>query len=61
MEHEKQLKDVESNWQLQVSSMRTTVELVKEQMEKESQQKMQMLIDQHRSELGTKYYLSTTK
>lgn len=51
-EHEKQLKEVESNWQLQVSSMRATVELVKEQMEKESQNKMQMLIEQHRAELG---------
>ncbi|KAF5276036.1 hypothetical protein FQA39_LY00832 [Lamprigera yunnana] len=54
-EHEKQLKEAESNWQLQLCTMRTTVELVKEQMEKESQQKMQDLIEQHRAELDDQW------
>ncbi|KAK4882817.1 hypothetical protein RN001_006136 [Aquatica leii] len=54
-EHEQQLKEAESNWQLQLCSMRTTVELVKEQMEKESQQKMQDLIAQHRAELDSQW------
>lgn len=43
---------METNWQIQVSSLRAALELVKEQMENESQQKIQNLIYQHRSELG---------
>ncbi|KAK5650292.1 hypothetical protein RI129_001321 [Pyrocoelia pectoralis] len=54
-EHEKQMKDAESNWQMQLCSMRTTVELVKEQMEHESQEKIQNLIDQHRAELDAQW------
>lgn len=46
------MKDAEVYWQNQVSTLRATVELVKEQMEKESQQKIEMLIQQHRTELG---------
>lgn len=55
-ENEKKLKDVEVYWQNQVSTLRATVELVKEQMEKESQQKIETLIQQHRTELGKDSY-----
>lgn len=51
-EHEKKIKDIENVCQNQVSSLRTTLELVKEQMARDSQQKIQTLIDQHRAELG---------
>uniref|UniRef100_A0A1Y1KHN1 Protein FAM184A/B N-terminal domain-containing protein n=1 Tax=Photinus pyralis TaxID=7054 RepID=A0A1Y1KHN1_PHOPY len=54
-EHEKQMKDAESSWHIQLSSMRTTIELVKEQMEHESQEKIQSLIDQHRAELDAQW------
>lgn len=60
-ENEKKLKDVEVYWQNQVSTLRATVELVKEQMEKESQQKIEMLIQQHRTELGTDMNLYVSK
>ncbi|KAK9752453.1 hypothetical protein QE152_g4185 [Popillia japonica] len=54
-EHEKKIKEVESACQNQVSSLRTTLELVKEQMARDSQQKLQNLIDQHRAELDTQW------
>lgn len=55
-EHEKKIKEVESACQNQVSSLRTTLELVKEQMARDSQQKLQNLIDQHRAELGNRIF-----
>ncbi|KAJ8961883.1 hypothetical protein NQ318_021501, partial [Aromia moschata] len=51
-EHEKKLKEVENCWHEEVNLLRSTLETVKEQMEKESQQKIEMLIQQHRNELG---------
>lgn len=54
-ESEQKLKEVETSYQNQMSSLRATLELVREQMERESQQKLQNLIAQHRAELG-KYY-----
>ncbi|KAJ8921978.1 hypothetical protein NQ315_008615 [Exocentrus adspersus] len=54
-ENEKKLKEVEVYWQNQVSTLRATVELVKEQMEKESQQKIEELIQQHRTELDSQW------
>lgn len=51
-EHESKIKEVENACQNQVSSLRATLELVKEQMAKDSQQKIEDLIDQHRAELG---------
>ncbi|XP_018561580.1 protein FAM184A isoform X2 [Anoplophora glabripennis] len=54
-ENEKKLKEAEVYWQNQVSTLRATVELVKEQMEKESQQKIETLIQQHRTELDAQW------
>ena len=51
-ETEKKIKEIEDNWQTQVTSLSNTLELVKDQMEKESQQKVESLIEQHRTELG---------
>lgn len=53
---ERKLKEVETAYQNQLCSLRTTLDLVREQMEHESQQKLQNLIAQHRAELG-KYQL----
>lgn len=49
---ETKLKEVETAYQNQLCSLRATLDLVREQMETESQQKIQNLIDQHRAELG---------
>ncbi|GJQ72878.1 hypothetical protein Trydic_g1526 [Trypoxylus dichotomus] len=54
-EHEKKIKEVENTCQNQVSSLRATLELVKEQMARDSQQKIQTLIHQHRAELDTQW------
>lgn len=51
-EHEKQIRDLEEYWQNEVSQLRTTVDQVKEQMEKDAQQKIEALIQQHRDELS---------
>lgn len=45
--------EVEAYWQNQIAAVKASLDLVKEQMEKESQQKIEALIQQHRSELGT--------
>lgn len=55
-EAEKRLRDLETNYQMQVSSMRTTLELVKEQMEREAEDKIQQLREEHRVELGRDTY-----
>lgn len=51
-ENEKKIKEIETSWQNQVATLRLNLDLVKEQMERESQQKIQNLIEQHRTELG---------
>lgn len=51
-ESETKLKEVETSYQNQLSSLRVTLDLAREQMESESQQKLQNLISQHRAELG---------
>lgn len=51
-EHGNKIKEVEHYWQSQVSTLHKNLEIVKEQMERESQQKIETLIQQHRSELG---------
>lgn len=48
---------MEIGWRNQVMTLRNTLELVKEQMENESQLKIQNLIEQHRAELGKQYLL----
>lgn len=46
------MKEVETYWQNQIAAVKATLDLVKEQMERESQQKIEALIQQHRAELG---------
>lgn len=53
MESDKKMKEVEAHWQNQVAAVRASLDSVKEQMERESQQKIEALIQQHRSELGS--------
>lgn len=55
-EHENKVKELEEYWQNEVSELRSTVEQVKEQMERDAQQKIECLIQQHRDELS-KYFL----
>lgn len=55
-EHEKKIKEIETNWQMQVTSTRTTLELVKEQMERDAEDKLQALDQHHRSQLGELEY-----
>lgn len=52
VETEQKIQEIEDTWQSKVTSLSNTLEAVKEQMEKESQQKVESLIAQHRSELG---------
>lgn len=51
-EHETKIRDLEEYWQNEVSQLRATVDQVKEQMEKDAQQKIEALIQQHRDELS---------
>lgn len=51
-ESEKKLNEVESAYQNQLCSLRATLDLVKEQMEHESREKIQNLIAKHRADLG---------
>ncbi|KAK9874981.1 hypothetical protein WA026_005797 [Henosepilachna vigintioctopunctata] len=54
-ETEQRIKEVEFGWQQQVTNLRKTLDMVKEQMEQESQHKIALLIDQHRSELDNQW------
>ncbi|XP_023025586.1 uncharacterized protein isoform X3 [Leptinotarsa decemlineata] len=54
-DYEKKLEDLQTFWKNQVGSMRAAVEIVKEQMERESQQKIESLIQQHRNELDQQW------
>lgn len=49
---DRKIQEIEANYQSQVTSLRNALELVQDQMEKESQQKVESLIAQHRSEIG---------
>lgn len=51
-EHETKIKDLEDHWQNEVALLRATVDQVKEQMERDAQQKIEALIQQHRDELS---------
>lgn len=51
-ESEKKMKEVEAHWQNQIAAVRASLDSAKEQMEIESQQKIENLIQQHRAELG---------
>lgn len=51
-EHEQELKDIENHWRSKMSDVSSNLEKVKEQLEKEGQQKMESLVEQHRGQLG---------
>lgn len=51
-EADRKMKELEQNCQMQVSSMRATLELVKEQAERESYERIQQLEDEHRRANG---------
>lgn len=51
-EFERRLSQCESSWQQQLSTTRTTLELVKEQMRRDSYEQVQQLKTQHQRELG---------
>ncbi|XP_045465538.1 protein FAM184A-like isoform X2 [Harmonia axyridis] len=54
-ETEQRIKEVEFGWQQQVTILRKTLETMKEEMEQESQHKIAMLIEKHRSELDEQW------
>lgn len=51
-EHETKIQDLEEHWENEVAQLRATVDQVKEQMERDAQQKIEALIQQHRDELS---------
>lgn len=51
-EADRRVQQLEQNWQLQMSSTRATLELVKEQMERDAQDKMETLREQQQQKLG---------
>lgn len=51
-EHEQQLRELENQWKGKMLDVTTNIEQVREQIEKEAQQKMGSLVEQHRNELG---------
>ena len=51
-EHDKRMAACEQGFQLQSASTRATLELVKEQMRRDSEAALQELRDQHRSQMG---------
>ncbi|XP_044756364.1 protein FAM184A isoform X2 [Coccinella septempunctata] len=54
-ETEQRIKEVEFGWQQQVTMLRKTLETMKEEMEQESQHKIALLIEKHRSELDEQW------
>ena len=47
-ESERKIQQLEQNWQLQMSSTRATLELVKEQMERDAQTRLDATEEKHR-------------
>ncbi|XP_030762020.1 LOW QUALITY PROTEIN: protein FAM184A-like, partial [Sitophilus oryzae] len=54
-EHEKQIRLLEESWRNKVGDVSANLEEVKQQMEKENSQKIEMLIQQHRLELDSQW------
>jgi predicted secreted protein len=57
-ESERKIQQLEQNWQLQMSSTRATLELVKEQMERDAQDRLDAAEEKHRKQLGARKYSS---
>ncbi|PSN47607.1 hypothetical protein C0J52_04581 [Blattella germanica] len=54
-ESERKVQQLEQNWQLQMSSTRTTLELVKEQMERDAQDRLDEAERQHQKQLDIQW------
>ncbi|CAH0559520.1 unnamed protein product [Brassicogethes aeneus] len=54
-EHVKKIHEVELYWQNQLAALRSTLESAKEQMEQESEQKIDSIIHQHRTDLDSQW------
>jgi hypothetical protein len=57
-ESERKIQQLEQNWQLQMSSTRATLELVKEQMERDAQDHLDAVQEKHHKQLGAHKYSS---
>lgn len=55
LDHEQKMQEVEDEWKTRVVNVSANLEQVKEQIETEAQQKLEMLIKQHRKELDTQW------
>ncbi|XP_071448550.1 protein FAM184A-like isoform X2 [Hetaerina americana] len=53
LEAEQRIAAVEQTWQMQLSSTRTTIELVKEQMERDAQKKVEAVHDEYKIKIDT--------
>lgn len=54
-ESERKIQQLEQNWQLQMSSTRATLELVKEQMERDAQNRLDSAEEKHRKQLDIQW------
>ncbi|XP_063231467.1 protein FAM184A-like isoform X4 [Bacillus rossius redtenbacheri] len=54
-ESERRVQQLEQNWQLQATSTRTTLELVKEQMERDARARLEEAEERHRSQLAQQW------
>nr|CAD7570243.1 unnamed protein product [Timema californicum] len=52
---ERKIQQLEQNWQLQMSSTRATLELVKEQMERDAQSRLEAAGEKHRNQLAMQW------
>nr|CAD7393649.1 unnamed protein product [Timema cristinae] len=52
---ERKVQQLEQNWQLQMSSTRATLELVKEQMERDAQSRLEAAGEKHRNQLAMQW------
>lgn len=57
-ESDRKIQQLEQNWQLQMSSTRATLELVKEQMERDAQDRLDAAEEKHHKQLGAHKYSS---
>ncbi|XP_049959630.1 golgin subfamily A member 6-like protein 22 isoform X3 [Schistocerca serialis cubense] len=54
-EAERRVQQVEQNWQLQISSTRATLELVKEQMQRDADERMESLKEKYQQQLESQW------
>ncbi|XP_050311258.1 protein FAM184A-like isoform X2 [Anthonomus grandis grandis] len=54
-EHQEQMTQLENHWKTKISDVSMNLEQVKEQVEKDAQHKMELLVEQHRNELDAQW------